>query len=99
MDDGIFKALIKPRQRAFHSGNTNCWCHYRDKVRLEIRGRKKKFYTDKVKHMKKSDARSWWKLVKKLSGQSNNQTQIHIQKNDTTLTDIHLVDSLNQFYT
>ena len=93
------KNLIKSRQRAFHSGNTNLWCHYRDKVRQEIRERKKKFYTDKVKHMKKSDARSWWKLVKQLSGQSNNQTQIHIQKNGTTLTDIQLVDTLNQFYT
>ena len=94
------KNLIKSRQRAFHSGNTNLWCHNRDKVGLqEIRERKKKFYTDKVKHMKKSDARSWWKLVKQLPGQSNNQTQIHIQKNGTTLTDIQLVDTLNQFYT
>ena len=93
------KNLIKSRQRAFHSGNKNLWCHYRDKVRQEIRERKKKFYTDKIKHMKKSGARSWWKLFKQLSGQSNNQTQIHIQKNGTTLTDLQLVDTVNQFYT
>ena len=93
------KNLIKPRQRAFHSGNINLWYHYRDKVRHAIRERKKKFYADKVKHMKKSDARSWWKLVKQLSGQSNNQTPIHVQKNGATLTDVQLVDTLNEFYT
>ena len=49
--------------------------------------------------MKKSDARPWWKLVKDLSGQSNNQTPIHTQKNGATLTDVQLVDTLNEFCT
>ena len=99
METAHLKNLIKIRQRAFHSCNTNLWCHYRDKVRQEIRERKRKFYADKVKYMKKSDARSWWKFVNQLSGRSNNQTPIHIQKNGATLTDVQLVDALSEFYT
>lgn len=92
------KNLIMLRQRAFHSGNINRWHHYRDKVRLEIIERKRKFYAEKVQHLRKSDTRSWWKLVKRISGQSNNIAPIHIEKNGVILTDVQLANALNEFY-
>ena len=92
------KNLITLRQRAFDGGNINLWHHYRDKVRLEITERKRKFYADKVEHLKKSDTRSWWKLVKQISGQSNNIAPMYIEKNGVTLTDVQLANALNEFY-
>jgi hypothetical protein len=77
--------LIMLRPRAFHGGNINLWHHYRDKVRLEITERKRKFYADKVEHLKKSYTRSWWKLVKQISGQSNNIAPIYREKNGVQL--------------
>ena len=85
-------------QQAFHSGNINLWPHYRDKVRLEITERKRKFYADKFQHQKKSDTKSWWKLVKQISGQFNNTAPIYIEKNGVTLTDAQLVNAVNEFY-
>ena len=92
------KNLIMLRQRPFHSGNINLWHHYIDKVRLEIAERKRTFYAYKVQHLTKSDTRSWWKLVKQISGQSNNIAPIYIEKNGVTLTDVQLVNALNEFY-
>jgi hypothetical protein len=79
------KNLIMLRQRAFHGGNINLWHHYRDKVRLEITEIKRKFYVDKVEYLKKSYTRSWWKLVKQISGQSNNIAPIYMEKNGVQL--------------
>ena len=59
---------------------------------------KKNFYSDKVRHLKKSDCRSWWKLTNQLSGRSNTTTPIHFEEEDVLLTNDELVTTLNHFF-
>ena len=60
--------------------------------------KKKNFYSDEVLHLKKSDCRSWWKLINQLSGRSNSTTPIHLEKNGVLLTNDNLVVTLNHFF-
>ena len=69
----------------------NLWYHYIDKVRLEITDRKRIFM------QKKSDTDPGG-TRKAISGQSNNIAPIYIEKNGVTLTDVQLVNALNEFY-
>ena len=57
------KQLIIARQQAFSCGNIDLWRHCKGKVKHAIQLKKKNFYSDKVRHLKKSDCRSWWKLI------------------------------------
>lgn len=52
------------------------------------------FYADKVQHLKKSDTRSWWKLAKQISGQSNSIAPIHIEKNGVSFGEFQLASAL-----
>ena len=57
------KQLIIARQQAFSCGNIDLWRHCKGKVKHAIQLKKNNFYSDKVRHLKKSDCRSWWKLI------------------------------------
>ena len=80
------KQLIIARQQAFSCGNIDLWRHYKGKVKYAIQLKKKNFYSDKVRHLKKSDCRSWWKLINQLSGRSNSTTPIHLEENEWTMS-------------
>ncbi len=90
--------MIIVRQHAYSSGNIDLWRHYKSKVKSAIQLQKKNFYSEKVRHLKKSDCRTWWKLVNQLSGRSNTKSSIHFDKNGTILTNDELVTTLNQFF-
>ena len=60
------KQLITARQQAFSFGNIDLWGHYKGKVMYAIQLKKKNFYSNKVRHLKMSDSRSWWKLINTL---------------------------------
>ena len=92
------KQLIIARQQAFSCGNIDLWRHYKGKVKYAIQLKKKNFYSDKVRHLKKSDCRSWWKLINQLSGRSNPITPIHLEENGVLLTNDNLVTTLNHFF-
>ena len=51
------KALVKKRQKAFHSGNAEQWKSLRNKVKVEISKRKLNFYADKTKNLQKKIAK------------------------------------------
>ena len=91
------KQMIIARQQAFSCGNTDLWRHYKSKVKYTIQLKKKNFYSDKVRHLKKSDCRSWWKLINQLSGRSNTNTPIHPEEDDALLINDKLVTTLNYF--
>ena len=74
------KHLILDCQNAFHSGNIPQWKHYRNKVKQAIIIQKQTFYLEKVCHLKQTDSRLWWKLVKRLSGNTKATTFFHIEK-------------------
>ena len=80
------KQLIIARQQAFSCGNIDLWRHYKGKVKYAIQLKKKNFYSDKVRHLKKSDCRSWWKLINQLSGTSTSTTPIHLEENEWTMS-------------
>ena len=90
--------LIIARQQAFSCGNIDLWRHYKGKVKYAIQLKKKNFYSDKVRHLKKSDCRSWWKLITQLSGRSNSTTPIHLEENGVLLTNDNQVTTLNHFF-
>ena len=92
------KQLILDRQNAFHSGNMPLWKHYRNKVKQAIIIQKQTFYSEKVRHLKQTDSRLWWKLVKRLSGNTKATTSFHIEKNGSILNDQELVNELNEFF-
>ncbi len=52
----------------------------------------------KVRHLKKSDCRTWWKLVNQLSGRSNTKSSIHFDENGTIFTNDELGTTLNQLF-
>ena len=63
-----FKNLIKLRQKAFASGDTKRYRHYRNVVNRErkvIRGR---YFASKVRQLKKTKPSQWWGAVKRIAG-------------------------------
>lgn len=94
------KKIILERQQAYHSGNSHLWRHYRNKVKSEIISRKKKFYSEKVQHLKKTDSRKWWKYVNQISGRSSASysSPFVLEKNGIIMSPDELVNSLNNFF-
>ena len=60
------KKLIENRQAAFSSGNTSLFKHYRNRVNRERKICRAKFYSSKVKHLKRTKPKSWWNEVKQI---------------------------------
>ncbi len=52
------KQTIIARQHAYSSGNIDLWRYYKSKVKSAIQLQKKNFYSEKVRHLKKSDCRT-----------------------------------------
>ena len=93
------KKLIYQRQKAFHSGNSDLWRHYRLKVRNDIGVKKREYYSTKVQHLKSSDSRKWWDCVNQMCGKKRPATNnIKIIKNGTTLSGKDLAESLNAYF-
>ena len=64
------KQLIARRQKAFASGNLKLFKILRNKVNPERKRCHKAYYESKVKDMRDSKPRGWWREVKQLSGAS-----------------------------
>ena len=59
-----FKSLIVLRQRAFHSGNTERFRHYRNVVNREQKAPRGQYFASKVNHLNKQ----WFSAVKRIAG-------------------------------
>ena len=99
MDVYFIKQLIKDRQSAFHRSETTQWQRLKSKVQSEIEYRKKEFYKNKIKHLRKDDCRKWWAAVNKLSSKPRKNTNIMFERNGNILSDLELVNSLNSLHT
>lgn len=64
------KQLIKLRQRAFASNNTTLFKFYRNKVNRMRKSCRADYFASKVDSLKKSNPKSWWSEVKRISGMS-----------------------------
>ena len=62
------KQLIKFRQRAFSSNNTTLFKLYRNEVNRMRKSCRADYFASKVANLKKSNPKSWWTEVKRISG-------------------------------
>ena len=63
-----FKSLVVLRQRAFHSGNTERYRHYRHVVNRKRKALRGKYFASKVNHLKDTRPSQWWSAVKRIAG-------------------------------
>ena len=68
-------------------------------MQSEVEYRKKEFYKNKIKHLRKDDCRKWWNAVNKLSGKPRKTANIMFERNGNILSDLELVNSIKSFYT
>lgn len=65
-----FKKIIKLRQKAFISGDSALFKHYRNLVNRERKTCCSKFFTAKVHQLKHTKPRQWWNAVEWIAGMS-----------------------------
>ena len=82
------KQLIKDRQSAFYRGETTQWQRLKSKVQSKIEYKKKEFYKNQIKHLRKDDCRKWWDAVNKLSRKPRKNTNIMFERNGNILSDL-----------
>ena len=84
-----FKELIRKRQAAFCSGNTFQFKYYRNRVNRERKSCRAKFYSSKVKNLKSTKPKRWWKEVKQIAG------MVPTTGSDDICSQLHLDDIEN----
>ena len=92
------KQLIADRQKAFHSQNIPVWQSLKYKVQHEIKHRKSIYYKSEVKHLRKSDARRWWKIVNNMAGKPGKNSSFNFKRDGIILDQTEVVNNLNMFY-
>ena len=90
--------MIKDRQKAFHCGNVLIWQSMKCKVQKEIIARKKSFYKNKVKYLRKDDCRKWWNVVNKMSGRPTRASNFSFERDGNIMSQHDLVKTLNEFF-
>ena len=79
-----FKTLIQIRQRAYLSGDMVSYRKLRNQVNRESKSLRSRFYNNKVRNLKTSNNRKWWKDMKDLIGLQKGASDAQMQ---------HLADS------
>ena len=94
------KTLIRKRQLAFHrhGRDSNCYKILREKVQREIRSAKQNFYEHKVSDLEQSNIKNWWKHIRRLTGQDNQQDWSHQFIGDNCPTQLTLANKINDFF-
>ena len=65
-----FRRLIRCRQYALKTGQATRYRAYRNRVQRMSRTLRRKYYARKMKQLRNSDPRTWWRSVKLLTGQT-----------------------------
>ena len=66
-----FKRLVGLRQRALHSGNNANIKFYRNKAKRARKLCRANCYASKVRHLKQSKSKEWWREVKRICGMTS----------------------------
>ena len=93
-----FKQLIKSRQRAFSSGNSQLFKFYRNKVNRERKLLRAKFFATKVSNLWKTKPKAWWSNIKRISGMKTSNTDLQSQlqiENTDHLSSSELANLIN----
>ncbi|CAB4006463.1 Hypothetical predicted protein, partial [Paramuricea clavata] len=62
------KGLIRKRQKALNNGNQTVFKYYRNKVNLERKKCRQTYFHEKIKSLKYTKPKDWWRAVKNISG-------------------------------
>ena len=94
------KRLIERRQKAFAAGHDLLYKLLRNKVNRERKRCQMIYYNNKVRDLKDTKPRDWWRAVKQLCGstKANRPDLRSIMKNEVKCTDQELVDKVNEAF-
>ena len=95
------KALIARRQKAFSSGNELLYKMLRNKVNCERKRCRSVYYENKVKDLRVSKPRNWWREVKQLCGATRNTGRDlkSVLHSDLGCEETTLAESVNEAFT
>ena len=93
------KDAIKKRQRALAKGNTLSYKIHRNRVIKLSKSGRRRFYSDKVSHMRDTNPMNWWNNnIKLLLGLSRPATSFNITVNGSVLRDSVLASAINDSF-
>ena len=95
------KALIARRQKAFSSGNELLYKMLRNRVNRERKRCRSVYYENKVKDLRVSKPRNWWREVKQLCGATRNTGRDlkSVLHSDLGCEETTLAESVNEAFT
>ncbi|KAL9960493.1 hypothetical protein ACROYT_G033961 [Oculina patagonica] len=95
------KALIARRQKAFASGNELLYKMLRNKVNRERKRCRRVYYENKVKDLRDSKPRNWWREIKQLCGTTSNTGRDlkSVLHSDLCCEETTLAESINEAFT
>ena len=92
------KSLIARRQKALASGNESLFTLLRNKVNRERKRCRKIYYQNKVKELRDTKPRDWWREIKELSGNNRKSDIQSILNPDINYTGKELSDKINEAF-
>ena len=92
------KDAIKKRQRAWAKGNNHSHKIHCNRVIKLSKSVRRRFYNDKVSHMRDTNPKKWWDNIKLLSCLSKPATLTNITVNGTILRHSDLVNTINKSF-
>ena len=92
------KDAIKKRQRAWAKGNNHSYKIHRNSVIKLSKSGRRRFYNDKVSHIRDTNPKKRWDNIKLLSGLSKPATLTNITANGTILSDTDLANAINESF-
>jgi hypothetical protein len=81
------KELIHRMEKAFAQNDLDSFKKLRNQVNRERKSCRKRFYRNKVKHLKSCSPATWWKEIKKFSGVS-----LPVPSQEDTMSILHNID-------
>ena len=95
------KSAISKRQKALHSYSKSSpmFKFWRNKVIVDVKSARSKYYATSVSKLKQGNSSKWWKEVKSVGGLSSRDSWHHQLVSSDNRTTQHLVESINNFFT
>ena len=90
-----FRRVIRRRQYAWTNQHMDDYRRYRNQASRLAKSLRKRYYDAKVKHLRQSNSRNWWRQIKQFTGQSK-QSDLSGLANSVASGDISLLaDMIN----
>ena len=95
------KSSISNRQKALykHGKSSTMFKYWRNKVIMDVKSARAKYYATSVRKLKQGNSSKWWKEVKSIGGLSSRGSWHYQLLTPVNPTCQHLVESINTFFT